>query len=191
MQQRLHNTDLEQVKKTAELEHSLKQLEESYGLTEDAARSEALPRETPDGELKRLESTATRELEALGPVNQAAEEEFQAARERYDFLHRQYEDMTQAKARLETVISGINTDMTRRFREAFDQINGYFSDCYAKLFGGGRARLRIQDDHAILDSGIEIEVQPPGKKMRNLSLFSGGERALTVIALLFALLTYQ
>lgn len=191
VQQRLHNTDLEQVKKTAELEHSRQQLEESYGLTEDAARSEALPRETPDGELKRLESTATRELEALGPVNQAAEEEFQAARERYDFLHRQYEDMTQAKARLETVISGINTDMTRRFREAFDQINGYFSDCYAKLFGGGRARLRIQDDHAILDSGIEIEVQPPGKKMRNLSLFSGGERALTVIALLFALLTYQ
>lgn len=191
VQQRLHNTDLEQVKKNAELEHSRQQLEESYGLTEEAARREALPEDTQDGELKRQESAAARELEALGPVNQAAEEEFQAAKERYDFLHRQYEDMTQAKAQLETVISGINTDMTRRFREAFEKINGYFSDCYAKLFGGGRARLRIQDDHAILDSGIEIEVQPPGKKMRNLSLFSGGERALTVIALLFALLTYQ
>ena len=99
--------------------------------------------------------------------------------------------MTQAKAQLETVISGINTDMTRRFREAFSKINGYFGDCYEKLFGGGRARLRIQDENHILESGIEIEVQPPGKKMRNLSLFSGGERALTVIALLFALLTYQ
>lgn len=191
VQQRLHNTDLEQVKKTAELEHSRQQLEESYGLTEEAAREEALPEETLDGDLKRQESAATRELEALGPVNQAAEEEYQAAKERYDFLHRQYEDMVQAKAQLETVISGINTDMARRFREAFSQINGYFSDCYAKLFGGGRARLRIQDEHAILESGIEIEAQPPGKKMRNLSLFSGGERALTVIALLFALLTYQ
>ena len=99
--------------------------------------------------------------------------------------------MVQAREQLETVISGINSDMTRRFREAFKQINGYFSDCYEKLFGGGRAQLRIQDEKNLLESGIEIEAQPPGKKMRNLSLFSGGERALTVIALLFALLTYQ
>ena len=124
-------------------------------------------------------------------MNQAAQEEYRAAKDRYDFLKKQYEDMVQARDRLETVISGINSDMTRRFREAFAKINGYFADCYEKLFGGGRARLRILDEKNLLESGIDIEAQPPGKKMRNLSLFSGGERALTVIALLFALLTYQ
>lgn len=191
IQQRFHNSEMEQVKKAAEAEHGRQQLMEAYGLTEETAREEALPGELPEGELKRREAQASQELTELGPVNQAAEEEYQAARERYDFLKGQYEDMTQAKAQLETVISGINTDMTRRFREAFSKINGYFGDCYEKLFGGGRARLRIQDENHILESGIEIEVQPPGKKMRNLSLFSGGERALTVIALLFALLTYQ
>lgn len=81
--------------------------------------------------------------------------------------------------------------MTKRFREAFDQINKYFGECYEKLFGGGKARLVITNEQNLLEAGIEIEAQPPGKKMRNLSLFSGGERALTVIALLFALLTYQ
>lgn len=191
VQQRFHNCEMEQVKKAAEAEHGRQQLQETYGLTEETAREEAFPGELPEGELKKREAQASQELADLGPVNQAAEEEYQAARERYEFLKGQYEDMTQAKAQLETVISGINTDMTRRFREAFGKINGYFGDCYERLFGGGRARLRIQDENHILESGIEIEVQPPGKKMRNLSLFSGGERALTVIALLFALLTYQ
>lgn len=191
IQQKLHNCEMDQVKKAAEAQHSRQQLQEAYGLTEETARQEALEGDLPEGELKKREAQAARELEELGPVNQAAQEEYQAARERYDFLKKQYQDMVQAREQLETVISGINSDMTRRFREAFKQINGYFSDCYEKLFGGGRAQLRIQDEKNLLESGIEIEAQPPGKKMRNLSLFSGGERALTVIALLFALLTYQ
>lgn len=191
IRQKLHNCEMDQVKKAAEAQHSRQQLQEAYGLTEETARQEALEGDLPEGELKKREVQAARELEELGPVNQAAQEEYQAARERYDFLKKQYQDMVQAREQLETVISGINSDMTRRFREAFKQINGYFSDCYEKLFGGGRAQLRIQDEKNLLESGIEIEAQPPGKKMRNLSLFSGGERALTVIALLFALLTYQ
>ena len=191
IRQKLHNCEMDQVKKAAEAQHSRQQLQEAYGLTEETARQEALEGDLPEGELKKREAQAARELEELGPVNQAAQEEYQAARERYDFLKKQYQDMVQAREQLETVISGINSDMTRRFREAFKQINGYFSDCYEKLFGGGRAQLRIQDEKNLLESGIEIEAQPPGKKMRNLSLFSGGERALTVIALLFALLTYQ
>ena len=81
--------------------------------------------------------------------------------------------------------------MGRRFQTAFGEINTYFNQCYVKLFGGGKARLRLTEEASILEAGVEIEVQPPGKKMRNLQLFSGGERALTVIALLFALLSYQ
>lgn len=191
LRQKIHNSEMDQVKKAAEGEHCRQQLQEAYGLTEETARQEALPDDLPEGELKEREARAARELADLGPVNQAAQEEYRAAKDRYDFLKKQYEDMVQARDRLETVISGINSDMTRRFREAFAKINGYFADCYEKLFGGGRARLRILDEKNLLESGIDIEAQPPGKKMRNLSLFSGGERALTVIALLFALLTYQ
>lgn len=124
-------------------------------------------------------------------MNLAAEEDYQAAKERYEFLTKQYDDMVTAKKQLELVISGINSDMTKRFREAFDKINEYFGKCYEKLFGGGKARLVIQNEENLLETGIDIEAQPPGKKMRNLSLFSGGERALTVIALLFALLSYH
>ena len=81
--------------------------------------------------------------------------------------------------------------MTKRFKESFAKINVYFSDCYIKLFGGGTALLKLTEPDNILESGIDIEVQPPGKKLQSLYLLSGGERALTVIALLFALLSYQ
>lgn len=81
--------------------------------------------------------------------------------------------------------------MTKRFKEAFAQINIYFAQCYVKLFGGGTAVLKLTEPDDILDSGIDIEVQPPGKNLQSLFLMSGGERALTVIALLFALLSYQ
>ena len=112
-------------------------------------------------------------------------------KERSEFLRKQYEDLATAKDNLEAVISEINSGMTKRFKEAFAQINIYFAECYVKLFGGGTAVLRLTEPENILDSGIDIEVQPPGKKLQSLYLMSGGERALTVIALLFALLSYQ
>ena len=81
--------------------------------------------------------------------------------------------------------------MNKRFKEAFAAINNYFAQCYIKLFGGGTAVLKLSEPDDILNSGIDIEVQPPGKKLQSLYLLSGGERALTVIALLFALLSYR
>ncbi len=190
LEQKLHKGELEQVKNTGELEHCRQQLTELYQLTPDEAAERSL-KDVPQAELFRQEQARAQELAALGTVNLNAEQEYAAARERYEFLHGQYEDMVEAKNKLETVIAGINSDMARRFRQAFEKINVYFNQCYEKLFGGGKARLLILDEKNILETGIEIQVQPPGKKMRNMALYSGGERALTVIALLFALLSYQ
>lgn len=190
VRQKIRSVEMEQVRKATEQSHCLQQLQETYQVTEEEARNKSL-KDVETGDLHRQENQLSGDLEAMGAVNLTAEEEYQTAKERYDFLNRQYEDMTAAKEQLETVIASINSDMARRFREAFAKINSYFAECYEQLFGGGKARLRILDENHILESGIDIEVQPPGKKMRNLSLFSGGERALTVIALLFALLKYQ
>ena len=106
-------------------------------------------------------------------------------------MNKQYNDLCEAKQQLEGVISGINTDMSKRYIEAFAKINEYFQKCYTTLFGGGMAKLEIQNESDMLESGVEIFAQPPGKKLQHLGLLSGGERALTVIALLFALLSYQ
>jgi len=97
----------------------------------------------------------------------------------------------EAKDSLEAVISEINAGMAKRFQEAFGKINEFFAEAYVRLFGGGTAVLSLADPEDILESGIDIEVQPPGKKLQSLYLLSGGERALTVIALLFALLSYK
>ena len=132
-----------------------------------------------------------RRIEELGPVNAAAIEQYAAVKERFEFLQKQYDDLAGAKANLESVISEINSGMSKRFKEAFAKINIYFSECYVKLFGGGTAYLKLTDPGDVLSSGIDIEVQPPGKKLQSLYLLSGGERALTVIALLFALLSYS
>ena len=181
---------LESVKQNAEYEHVLQQLESEYGLTLEEAHKEALL-EAGDSSLRRQELSLQRRIEELGPVNAAAIEQYAAVKERFEFLQKQYEDLAGAKANLESVISEINSGMSKRFKEAFAKINVYFSECYVKLFGGGTAYLKLTDPGDVLSSGIDIEVQPPGKKLQSLYLLSGGERALTVIALLFALLSYS
>ena len=134
--------------------------------------------------LQRKASKLSLAITELGPINAAAIEEYRAVKERSEFLRKQFEDLSTAKDNLEAVISEINSGMMKRFKEAFTQINVYFAQCYVKLFGGGTALLKLTEPDNILDSGIDIEVQPPGKKLQSLYLMSGGERALTVIALL-------
>ncbi|MBQ2134985.1 MAG: AAA family ATPase, partial [Phascolarctobacterium sp.] len=174
----------------SDYEHALEQLGSEYNLDVAAARNEELL-EMDTKALQRLESKLTVKISDLGPINPAAIEEYQAVKERSEFLTKQYNDLCEAKDNLEAVISEINSGMTRKFKEAFNQINVYFADCYVKLFGGGTALLKLSNPDDILNSGIDIEVQPPGKRLQSLYLMSGGERALTVIALLFALLSFQ
>ena len=187
---RVRSVDLELSRQNSDYDHAVEQLEQVYQLTEEEARQEELLPLNPT-ELQQRENQLQQEIASLGPVNPAALEEYQAVKERSEFLNQQYNDLCQAKENLETVISQINTGMTKKFKEAFQQINLYFAQCYQKLFGGGTALLKLADPEDILHSGINIEVQPPGKKLQSLYLMSGGERALTVIALLFALLSYQ
>ena len=189
----LRQAELELARQESDYKHVVEQLEQDYQLDEAQARLVDVSQvaELDLKELQRRASKLSVAITELGPINGAAIEEYQAVKERSEFLRKQYEDLSTARDNLEAVISEINSGMSKRFKEAFAQINIYFAQCYVKLFGGGTAVLQLTEPENILDSGIDIQVQPPGKKLQSLYLMSGGERALTVIALLFALLSYQ
>lgn len=188
---KVRQSEVDQVRLDTDYQHALAELDTDYKLTLDEAKASGLLREQSDISLRRSEVKLQRDIETLGPINMGAIEQYQATRERFDFLEKQYQDLAAAKADLESVISEINTGMTKRFKEAFGKINEFFAATYVKLFGGGTAVLKLTDPEDFLESGIDIEVQPPGKRLQSLFLLSGGERALTVIALLFALLSYK
>jgi len=128
------------------------------------------------------------EIKKLGYVNVAAIEEYIKTKERYEFMSVQRDDMESAKDKLQKIINEMMSIMKRQFMKQFKLINENFNIVFRELFDGGRAELILVDKENILESGIEIEVQPPGKKLQNLMLLSGGERAFTAIALLFAIL---
>ena len=129
-----------------------------------------------------------REIRAMGPVNVTAVEDYRSCRERYEELASQRDDLLKAQGDLQGIIETLQRQMERQFMENFRLMQQYFSETFAKLFGGGHAELRLLDEGDVLGCGIEIVAQPPGKKLQLLSLLSGGERALTAIAILFAML---
>ncbi len=128
------------------------------------------------------------QIRALGNINVDAIEEYKDVKQRYEFMTAQVSDLEEGKKNLEKLISEMMTVMKSQFREKFEMINKSFGEIFTELFGGGHAEVRLADPDDVLESGIEIEVQPPGKRLQSISLFSGGEHALTAIALLFALL---
>lgn len=127
-------------------------------------------------------------IKALGDVNLAAIEDFKSVKDRYDEMSKQFADLTAAKADLSQLIDELTRTMENEFRRQFEKIQENFSATFAELFGGGKAELVLSDKNDILNCNIDIIAQPPGKKLQLLSLLSGGERALTAIALLFAIL---
>jgi len=127
-------------------------------------------------------------IKELGPVNVASIEEYIKTKERYEFMTNQRNDMEQAREKLLKVIQEMTSIMKKQFLEQFKLINENFNEVFRELFNGGRAGLLLTDEDNVLESGIEIEVQPPGKKLQNMMLLSGGERAFTAIALLFSIL---
>ena len=129
-----------------------------------------------------------KELKDIGSVNVDSIKEYNNLKERYDFMSEQRLDLENTMSKLRKIISDMTQIMKQQFSEKFKIINKNFGEVFKELFGGGKAELRLEDEEKILDCGIEITVQPPGKKLQNMMLLSGGEKAFTAIALLFAIL---
>ncbi len=170
-----------------EIDNRLNRLQEEYELTYNGAK-ELFPLELPPEDARGHVKLTKLSIEELGNVNLGAIEEYERVAERYDFLHEQQTDLLDAKKNLQEVIEEMDDEMSRRFGETFDQVKVHFTEVFKELFGGGRAELKLTDPNDLLHAGVDIVAQPPGKKLQNLGLMSGGERALTAIALLFSIL---
>lgn len=127
-------------------------------------------------------------IKSLGSVNMDSIEEYKSVSERFEFLSNQRDDLEKSEENLNKIIKSMEELMEHHFEEQFTQINESFGIVFKELFGGGRGRLYLQDPDNVLESGIEIEVQLPGKGLQNINLYSGGERSFIAIALLFAIL---
>lgn len=173
-----------------ELELELEHLRQGFFDRYRIDLEQAVPEE---GEFNGLQQQQKRlsELHALiddmGEVNLTAIEEYRELQERSQFLTAQQEDLRQSLAGLQTAITKINRTTRKRFRETFDLVNAKFKEIFPRLFRGGQAELRLTDEEDLLETGIEIIVQPPGKKLQNVTLLSGGEKALTAVALIFSI----
>lgn len=129
-----------------------------------------------------------REIANLGNVNMSAPEEFDEVNERYEFLKKNYDDLIASRDKILSTIDEMDEIMKSQFKDSFDKINNELPNTFKKLFGGGKARLVLEDPDDILNSGIDVDVQPPGKAVKSIRLFSGGEKSLIAISVLFAIL---
>jgi chromosome segregation protein len=176
----------EKVKCEAVIEQCLNRLAEQYSMTIDEARQQLsdLDDDTLQTKLKLLK----RGLDDLGEVNVGAIEEYQRVKERYDFLKGQQDDLLASRKQLNQTMGEMDAQVKKRFITTFKQVSEKFDETFQQIFAGGHAKLELTDPHDLLTSGVDIMAQPPGKKNQHLSLLSGGERALTAITLLFAIL---
>jgi len=159
-------------------------------LAETGFELEALVEEMPqEAEVnawqQRVEQLATR-IQRLGPINLAAIDEFKEQSERMEYLDRQHEDVTKSLETLEEAIRKIDRETRTRFKETFDKVDAGFKDLFPKLFGGGHAYLELTGED-LLDTGVSVMARPPGKRNASIHLLSGGEKALTAVALVFSI----
>lgn len=162
-------------------------LEETYELTLEEAERD-FPFRMEEQLARKKVTLLKRSIEELGPINLGSIQEFEQVSERHSFLTEQREDLLSAQETLHEVIREMDEEMTIRFETTFNEIQTHFRVVFRELFGGGQADLILTDPTSLLETGVDIIAQPPGKKLQNLTLLSGGERALTAIALLFAIL---
>ncbi len=183
------NARLEQKQATTQMEEKqyLDKLWDSYELTYSTAREAGVEIESVAAAQKRI-GELRRRMNALGSPNLGAIEEFRRVSERYEFLTGQRDDVETSRKELEQIIGDITAEMTEIFRTEFQKINENFGQTFTEMFGGGTASLQLEDESDVLSCGIDIQVQPPGKQVKNIMLLSGGEKAFVAIALYFAIM---
>ena len=185
----LNKAEIKKVREESEINSNKNRLWEEYELAYSAAKELTGGKRTENyveasKRIKELKAL----IKGLGAVNVNAVEEYENTKERYTFMYAQRQDMNEAKAKLQRVISDLNAVMRQQFTQQFKLIRENFKEVFRELFGGGKADIVLDETQDVLECGIEIQVQPPGKKLQNMLLLSGGERALTAIALLFGIL---
>jgi len=192
-QEKRSQIEVELVRKQAELKY----LDETARKELNCAVEELAPADdpVPDAEAiaeAELQANEVRtRIEGLGPVNAAAMEEYQEAQQRHDFLSAQRQDLIDSIRDTEKAIQEIDLVSRQKFAEAFEAINANFRVAFQTLFGGGTGEMRLTDQENLADSGIDIICSPPGKRLQNVLLLSGGEKALAAVALLMAIFKFQ
>jgi chromosome segregation protein len=185
---KLNNLSARQAElRTKILQHE-ENLAEQYGLSYEDGEAILAENDLPIDDIRSQLKLLKQGLAEIGHVNVDAITEYQEVKERYDFLHQQQEDLLMARDNLRQTMDEMDEEVQTRFKETFDAIAGHFSEIYVKMFGGGQAELQLTDPEHLLTTGVDIKAQPPGKKFQQMSLLSGGEKALTAISLLFAIL---
>ena len=186
LKSQLVKLDVKKTKVEEDINTIINKMWEEYELTPNNVEGYAKPENVALTQ-KRVNNIRT-EIRDLGSVNVDSIEEYKNLKDRYDFMSEQRLDLENTMSKLRKVITDMTQIMKEQFREKFKIINKNFEEVFAELFGGGKASLNLEDEENILECGIEITVQPPGKKLQNMMLLSGGEKAFTAIALLFAIL---
>jgi chromosome segregation protein len=190
--QELRDHEMELQKLTLGREHLLNSVSERFrGLDLNRVVGDYHKRPPPDLEHRRRIDELTKLIDRMGPVNLDAREEYETAERRYAELSEQQKDIEQAVQELERAIRHMDRESRRRFKETFDAVNELFKKSFGRLFKGGRAELKLTDPENLLETGVDIIAQPPGKRLGNIELMSGGEKALTAAALIFAIFQYR
>lgn len=179
-------TDMKKTKLEEDINNIINKMWEEYELTPNTVGEYKKPENVAVTQ-KRVNHLRT-QIRDLGSVNVDSIEEYKAMKERYDFMCEQRVDLEDTMNKLRKIIAEMTATMKEQFKEQFAKINKNFEEVFQELFGGGNASLKLEDEENILECGIDINVQPPGKKLQNMMLLSGGEKAFTAIALLFAIL---
>ncbi len=185
------NLALQEREFALELTHLLEQVQERHRVDVRHVLCDYHARPLPTSEIKQRVSELLRLIERMGQINLLAIEEYDEKSTRYEYLKGQDEDLQQALRTLDKAIREMNRESKRMFKEAFVAINERFKRIFPELFRGGSAELKLSDPNDILESGIEIVAQPPGKRLGSLELMSGGEKALTAVAMIFAIFQYK
>ena len=186
LKSQLVKIDVKKSKIQEELSETINKLWDEYELTPNSVEGYEKPKNI--SETKKQVNSLRVEMREMGSVNLESIEEYKKIKERYDFMSEQRLDLESTMSKLRKIITDMTGIMKEQFKEKFKEINKNFGEVFAELFGGGKAEVALEDEQNILECGIEITAQPPGKKLQNMLLLSGGEKALTAIALLFAIL---